>query len=301
MRAADAVGENRSLRAPRTSAAVQDETPGRSQESTEQQEVRWHAALMIPRSRNSPQKQRAVAVDILFDYLRDRSSYRENLRDAGRSQAWHDYRISSLRDKNSSRLLEETALKSDAGDARSRPKTPAALESAAHKSIGFGRTAEHRIHREAIMSTKIVSVHGREITRFARQSYRRSGRSARRRRAGPRGGAFRRVHRRARGQRTSRRRQIALPRQRRAQGCGARERRNRESGCRHGRVRSARARSPHDRSRWHAEQIEFRRERDPRRFHGCRARRCGGCRAAALQISGALFERRFREHCFPCR
>ena len=41
--------------------------------SSEQQEVRWHAALMIPRLKLTV-KDRAVAVDILFDYLRDRSS-----------------------------------------------------------------------------------------------------------------------------------------------------------------------------------------------------------------------------------
>jgi hypothetical protein len=41
--------------------------------STDQQEVRWHAALMIPRLELTS-KERAVAVDILFDYLRDRSS-----------------------------------------------------------------------------------------------------------------------------------------------------------------------------------------------------------------------------------
>lgn len=40
---------------------------------TDQQEVRWHAALMIPRLELTA-KERAVAVDILFDYLRDRSS-----------------------------------------------------------------------------------------------------------------------------------------------------------------------------------------------------------------------------------
>lgn len=41
--------------------------------SSEQQEVRWHAALMIPRLRLTA-KERAAAVDILFDYLQDRSS-----------------------------------------------------------------------------------------------------------------------------------------------------------------------------------------------------------------------------------
>jgi hypothetical protein len=41
--------------------------------SSDQQEVRWHAALMIPRLKLTA-KERAVAVDILFDYLRDHSS-----------------------------------------------------------------------------------------------------------------------------------------------------------------------------------------------------------------------------------
>jgi hypothetical protein len=41
--------------------------------STDQQEVRWHTALMVPRL-DLTKKERAVAVDILFDYLRDRSS-----------------------------------------------------------------------------------------------------------------------------------------------------------------------------------------------------------------------------------
>jgi hypothetical protein len=41
--------------------------------SSDQQEVRWHAALMIPRLKLTV-KERSVAVDILFDYLGDRSS-----------------------------------------------------------------------------------------------------------------------------------------------------------------------------------------------------------------------------------
>jgi hypothetical protein len=41
--------------------------------SSDQQEVRWHAALMLPRLKLTA-KERAVAVDILFDYLRDHSS-----------------------------------------------------------------------------------------------------------------------------------------------------------------------------------------------------------------------------------
>jgi hypothetical protein len=41
--------------------------------STTQQEIRWHAALIIPRLELTP-KERAAALDILFDYLRDKSS-----------------------------------------------------------------------------------------------------------------------------------------------------------------------------------------------------------------------------------
>jgi hypothetical protein len=36
-------------------------------------EVRWHLALMLPRLALTP-RERAAAIDILFDYLRDRSS-----------------------------------------------------------------------------------------------------------------------------------------------------------------------------------------------------------------------------------
>jgi hypothetical protein len=41
--------------------------------STDQQEIRWHAALIIPRLALT-KKERTVALDILFDYLRDRSN-----------------------------------------------------------------------------------------------------------------------------------------------------------------------------------------------------------------------------------
>jgi hypothetical protein len=41
--------------------------------SSDQQEIRWHAALMLPRLALS-RKERVVALDILFDYLRDKSS-----------------------------------------------------------------------------------------------------------------------------------------------------------------------------------------------------------------------------------
>ncbi|MFY9802400.1 MAG: hypothetical protein WA211_18030 [Candidatus Acidiferrales bacterium] len=41
--------------------------------NSDQQEVRWHAALILPRLALTS-KERAVALDILFDYLRDKSS-----------------------------------------------------------------------------------------------------------------------------------------------------------------------------------------------------------------------------------
>jgi hypothetical protein len=41
--------------------------------SSDQQEIRWHAALIIPRLELTA-RERAAALDILFDYLRDKSS-----------------------------------------------------------------------------------------------------------------------------------------------------------------------------------------------------------------------------------
>jgi hypothetical protein len=41
--------------------------------SSEKQEIRWHAARIIPRLQLTT-KERAVALDILFDYLREKSS-----------------------------------------------------------------------------------------------------------------------------------------------------------------------------------------------------------------------------------
>jgi hypothetical protein len=41
--------------------------------STNQQEIRWHAARIMPRLQLTA-KERAPALDILFDYLRDKSS-----------------------------------------------------------------------------------------------------------------------------------------------------------------------------------------------------------------------------------
>jgi len=71
MRAADAL-EKVSLRRPellRPHKKILLEISGRAA----QQEVRWHMALLLSRM-NLSAKHRVVAVDILFDYLRDKSS-----------------------------------------------------------------------------------------------------------------------------------------------------------------------------------------------------------------------------------
>jgi len=71
MRAADAT-EKISLRRPDLLNPFKRELfeiAGR----TDQQEVRWHMALILPRLHLTP-RERALALDILFDYLRDRSS-----------------------------------------------------------------------------------------------------------------------------------------------------------------------------------------------------------------------------------
>lgn len=71
MRAADAI-EKITVRRPdvlRPHKSVLLEISGR----TLQQEVRWHMALLFPRMKLSA-KERAVAVDILLEYLRDKSS-----------------------------------------------------------------------------------------------------------------------------------------------------------------------------------------------------------------------------------
>lgn len=71
MRAADAI-EKITLQRPELLRPYKKkvlEIAGR----TDQQEIRWHMALLIPRLPLSP-GDRAVSVDILFDYLRDKSS-----------------------------------------------------------------------------------------------------------------------------------------------------------------------------------------------------------------------------------
>jgi hypothetical protein len=71
MRAADAL-EKITVRRPeflRPHKKALFEISGR----TRQQEVRWHMALLFPRM-TLRARERAVAVDILFDYLRDKSS-----------------------------------------------------------------------------------------------------------------------------------------------------------------------------------------------------------------------------------
>jgi HEAT repeat protein len=85
--------------------------------STDQQEVRWHAALMIPRLKLTP-KERAAAVDILFDYLRDRSSIVKTWAMQGLSDlAGND---SSLRAKILPLLEELTEIGTPAMRARGR-------------------------------------------------------------------------------------------------------------------------------------------------------------------------------------
>jgi HEAT repeat protein len=71
MRAADAI-EKITLQRPELLRPYKDILLGISGR-TLQQEVRWHMALIFPRM-NLRAKERAVAVDILFDYLRDKSS-----------------------------------------------------------------------------------------------------------------------------------------------------------------------------------------------------------------------------------
>jgi hypothetical protein len=61
--------------------------------SAVQQEVRWHAAQMIPRLNLSP-AERVVAVEILFDYLRGKSSIIKTF-------AMDPWPISPLRTRNS--------------------------------------------------------------------------------------------------------------------------------------------------------------------------------------------------------
>ncbi len=71
MRAADALekvtAQRPELLQPHKNALL--EIAGRAR----QQEVRWHMALLCPRM-NLRAKERGVAADILFDYLRDKSS-----------------------------------------------------------------------------------------------------------------------------------------------------------------------------------------------------------------------------------
>jgi hypothetical protein len=61
----------------------------------EQQEVRWHVALMLPRLRLTP-KERNHAVAILFDYLEDKSSIVKTFAMQGLADfAQHDKQLSA--------------------------------------------------------------------------------------------------------------------------------------------------------------------------------------------------------------
>jgi hypothetical protein len=71
MRAADAI-EKVTVSRPELLQAHKRKLLGKVA-AQEQQEVRWHVALMVPRLRLTP-KERNQAVAILFDYLEDKSS-----------------------------------------------------------------------------------------------------------------------------------------------------------------------------------------------------------------------------------
>jgi hypothetical protein len=86
---------------------------GRSQ----QQEIRWHAALMIPRLRLTAPA-RSVAVDILFDYLRDRSSIVKTFAMDGLAQLADE--TTSLRTRIVPLLQELTEIGTSAMRARGR-------------------------------------------------------------------------------------------------------------------------------------------------------------------------------------
>jgi len=70
MRAADAM-EKISLDNPQSLQPFKTELIRLAQQ-TQQQELRWHTAQMIPRLKLTP-KERATVTDILFDYLNDKS------------------------------------------------------------------------------------------------------------------------------------------------------------------------------------------------------------------------------------
>ena len=134
--------------------------------------------------------------------------------------------------------------------------------------------------------------------RFPRQSDRRGRGAARRRRdSGARACPQRRLHRRARGARAARRRAEPLRRQGRAAARRERQRRDRGGARRDRRARPARRRSRAARARRHAEQVEARRERDPRRLDRGREGGRGGAGPAALPLP----RRPERRTCCPCR
>ena len=70
MRAADAM-EKISLDNPQSLQPFKTELIRLAQQ-TQQQELRWHTAQMIPRLKLTP-KEAATVTDILFDYLNDKS------------------------------------------------------------------------------------------------------------------------------------------------------------------------------------------------------------------------------------
>jgi len=112
---------------------------------SDQQEVRWHATLMIPRLKLTA-KERAVAVDILFDYLRDHSSIVKSFAMQGLAT------LASTDPPLRGKILPPAAgthRSGNASDARSRQETHATLESPGHKSVGFGAPRCWRRHQGA--------------------------------------------------------------------------------------------------------------------------------------------------------
>ena len=171
----------------------------------------------------------------------------------------------------------ELELRAAAKRFRARVETAEAI--AARRWQGLDDASARRAGRllrrgkgDEPVTTKIADSTGPPGARLARQPDRRSGCSARIRRARPRDRPVGRIDRRARGRRAPRRRP-GVGRQGRRAGRRARERRARR--CREGarRARPGSTRPHADRARRHPEQGPPRRERDPRRLARRRRRR----------------------------
>lgn len=100
--------------------------------ATEEKEFRWHVALMLPRLRLSA-RERAAAVDILHDYLRDaRSSIVRTCAMQGLADLAH--RDSAL----SKRVLPVIERLTETGTPAMRARGRKLLKQLAHRSEGHG-------------------------------------------------------------------------------------------------------------------------------------------------------------------